>query len=76
MFDLGSASFKLSVGDEDFGDGPNDTWVGWLAEGGSVRRETFTRGVEVAPQEGELISCPLSKAKKRGVVERGGEQQF
>lgn len=45
MFNLGSASFKLSVGDEDFGDGPSDTWVGWLPEDGwPLQRETSHQG--------------------------------
>lgn len=47
-------------------------YVGLGVGGGRL----LTRGVEVASQEGELISCPLSEAKKRGVVERGGKWKF
>ena len=50
-------------------------WGGYQQMGQCGGR-LLTSGVEVASQEGELTSCPLSEARKRGVVERGGKWKF
>jgi len=52
-------------------------WVGGEQEVGQCGGRLLTWGLEVASQEGdELLSCPLSEAKKRGGVERGGKWKF